>query len=115
MQEAGYITEAEAEQARSKPLVIKPSAPKKLYSDTPYFTSYVQQQLPKLLSKEQLEAGGLTVETTLNPAGKQQPRKLSKTQSKISAPMRAFRRQPWFRSIRKRVKFGPWLAEPTSK
>ncbi|UBF23724.1 penicillin-binding protein 1A [Kovacikia minuta CCNUW1] len=67
MQEAGYITAAEAEQARSQPLVIKPSAPKKLYSDTPYFTSYIQQQLPKLISKEQLEAGGLTVETTLNP------------------------------------------------
>jgi penicillin-binding protein 1A len=67
MQEAGFITEAEAEQARSQPLTIKPSAPKKLYSDTPYFTSYIQQQLPKLVSKEQLEAGGLTVETTLNP------------------------------------------------
>ncbi|MGA7936167.1 MAG: penicillin-binding protein 1A [Kovacikia sp.] len=66
MQEAGFITKAEAEKARSQPLTIKPSAPKKLYSDTPYFTSYVQQQLPKLVSKDQLEAGGLTVETTLN-------------------------------------------------
>lgn len=67
MQEAGFITEAEVEQARAQPLTLKPSAPKKLYSDTPYFTSYVQQQLPKLLTKEQLEAGGLTVETSLNP------------------------------------------------
>lgn len=67
MQEAGYITAAEAEEARSQPLKIKPSLPKKLYSDTPYFTSYVQQELPKYVSKEQLEIGGLTVETTLNP------------------------------------------------
>lgn len=67
MQEAGFITPSEAVQASTEPLKLKPSLPKKLYSDTPYFTSYVQQQLPKLVSKEQLEAGGLTVETTLNP------------------------------------------------
>jgi penicillin-binding protein 1A len=66
MQEAGYITEAEAEAARSQPLKLKPGAPKKLLSDAPYFTTYVQQQLSKLVSKEQLELGGLRVETTLN-------------------------------------------------
>lgn len=67
MQEQGFITETEAEGARSQPLTLKPSVPKKLYSDTPYFTSYVQQELRKYVSKEQLELGGLTVETTLNP------------------------------------------------
>ncbi len=67
MQEAGFITANEAEAAMALPLTVKPSTPKKLYSDTPYFTSYVQQQLPKLVSKEALELGGLTVETTLNP------------------------------------------------
>lgn len=67
MQEQGFITEAEANTARSQPLTIKPSVPKKLYSDTPYFTSYIQQELRKYVSKEQLELGGLTIETTLNP------------------------------------------------
>lgn len=67
MQESGFITAAQAEQASSESLKLKPSIPKKLYSDTPYFTSYIQQQLPKLVSKEKLEAGGLTVETTLDP------------------------------------------------
>lgn len=67
MQEQGYITAAEAEAASAEPLKLKPSAPKNFYSETPYFTSYVQQELRKLVSKEQLELGGLTVETTLNP------------------------------------------------
>lgn len=67
MREAGFISRAEEEAADAQPLKIRPSLPKKLYSDTPYFTTYVQQQLPKLVSKEELEVGGLTVETTLNP------------------------------------------------
>lgn len=67
MQEQGYITAAEAEAASAEPLKLKPSAPKNFYSETPYFTSYVQQELRNLVSKEQLELGGLTVETTLNP------------------------------------------------
>ncbi len=67
MQEAGYISASEADAARSQPLKLKPGIPKRLFSEAPYFTTYVQQQLPKLISKEQLELGGLTIETTLNP------------------------------------------------
>jgi penicillin-binding protein 1A len=67
MVEAGYITRAEADQAKAETIAIKPAIPKNFYSQTPYFTMYVQQQLPKLVSKEKLEEGGLTVETTLNP------------------------------------------------
>ncbi len=67
MVEAGYITESEAEQAKAEPLALKPAIPKNLYSQSPYFTIYIQQQLPKYVSKEKLEEGGLTVETTLNP------------------------------------------------
>lgn len=66
MVEAGYITESQAEQAKAAPLTLKPGVPKKFYSDSPYFTTYVQQQLPKYVPKETLEEGGLTVETTLN-------------------------------------------------
>ena len=66
MVEAGYVSEAEASAAKAETLTIKPSTPKKIYSDTPYFTTYVQQQLPKYVSKEVLEEGGLTVDTTLN-------------------------------------------------
>ena len=67
MQEEGYVTADQAKAAQAEKLKLQPSIPKKLYSDTPYFTSYVQQELRNYVSKEQLEIGGLTVETTLNP------------------------------------------------
>ncbi|MDX2217239.1 MAG: penicillin-binding protein 1A [Oculatellaceae cyanobacterium bins.114] len=72
MVETGFITQAEMEKAVSTPLALKPSTPRNLYSNTPYFTSYVQQQLPNYVSQEDLELGGLTVETTLNPKWQQQ-------------------------------------------
>jgi penicillin-binding protein 1A len=62
----GFITPAEFEAAKATPIVVKPGAQKYVKSEAPYFTSYVQQQLPNLISKEELELGGLTVETTLN-------------------------------------------------
>jgi len=67
MVEAGYITEAEKAAAIAAPIALKPSQPRNLDSGTPYFTSYVQQELPKYVSAEALELGGLTVETTLDP------------------------------------------------
>jgi penicillin-binding protein 1A len=91
MQEEGYITETEVEQARVQPLTLKPSAPKKLYSETPYFTSYVQQQLPKLLSKEQLEAGGLTIETSLNPKWQKAAEKAVQDAVKNIGPAEGFK------------------------
>jgi penicillin-binding protein 1A len=66
MQVAGKITEAEAEAAIAAPLDLNPSSPKNLYSEFPYFTSYVQQRLNEILSPEEIERGGLTVDTTLN-------------------------------------------------
>ncbi|WP_421658353.1 transglycosylase domain-containing protein [Leptothermofonsia sp. ETS-13] len=90
MQEAGYISEAEAEAARSLPLQIKPSVPKKLYSDTPYFTSYIQQQLSRLVSKEALEIGGLTVETTLNPIWQKAAEKATSDAVKNIGPYEGF-------------------------
>jgi len=67
MEEAGFITTQEREDAANSPLALKPQTPRNLYSRFPYFTQYVQQQLPKLVDPEEVEAGGLTVETTLNP------------------------------------------------
>ncbi len=62
----GYITEAELEAAKASPIKVKPGAQKYIKSEAPYFTSYVQQELPRLIPKDELELGGLTVETTLN-------------------------------------------------
>lgn len=66
MFDVGSITAAEMEQAKAEPITVKPGEQKYVKSEAPYFTSYVQQQLPSLVSKEELELGGLTVETTLN-------------------------------------------------
>lgn len=66
MVEAGFISAQEAADAKASPLKLTPGAPKRLYSETPYFTSYVQKELPKYVSPEVLEASGLTVETTMN-------------------------------------------------
>lgn len=71
MAEDGVISQAEADEAIATALEVNPSTPKYLYSEVPYFTSYVQQQLKDLLPSEEIELGGLTVETTLNLAWQQ--------------------------------------------
>jgi len=68
MQEAGFITAAELEAAESAPLALKPAEPKYWVSRAPYFGSWVQQELARVLSKEQLEVGGLTVRSSVNLA-----------------------------------------------
>ncbi len=67
MEEQQFITAEEASKARSEEINLKPATPKNLYSTSPYFTSAVQEELAKHVSKDVLEYGGLTVETTLNP------------------------------------------------
>ncbi len=71
MAELGFITSSEAAYAIAEPLAIKPSSPKRLYVEAPYFTSYIQKELPKYISSEAIEFGGLTVETTVNPKWQQ--------------------------------------------
>ncbi|MBD2230457.1 PBP1A family penicillin-binding protein [Phormidium tenue FACHB-1052] len=60
------ISGVEAEEAITAEVAVTPNQPKFLYSEFPYFTIYIQKQLEALLPPDQLEAGGLTVETTLN-------------------------------------------------
>ncbi len=67
MEEDGVITAAERQAASQEALVIKSSSPKRLQVDFPYFTSYIQKELPKYVSPDVLAGGGLVVETTLNP------------------------------------------------
>ncbi|HHP7244803.1 MAG TPA: transglycosylase domain-containing protein, partial [Elainellaceae cyanobacterium] len=66
MADAEFITLEEKNAAIAAPIELNPSLPRYFLSDTPYFTSYIQQQLTSLVSPEDLELGGLTVETTLN-------------------------------------------------
>lgn len=68
MLEDGFITSAEKQKAASEPLTVKANLPKRYQVEAPYFISYIQKELPKYVEKDVLEAGGLVVETTLNPA-----------------------------------------------
>jgi penicillin-binding protein 1A len=46
-------------------LGLKPAQPKYFDNPAPWFTSWLQQELPHVLSREQLEVGGLTLRTGL--------------------------------------------------
>jgi len=66
MERDEFITAAEANAARQTPIQVNPQSPKRLDNLAPYFTSYIQKQLPRVVPERELKAGGLTVETTLN-------------------------------------------------
>jgi len=66
MAQAGFISTSEAERGRNSPLGLKPATPKYFNSAAPYFTTWIAQELPKLLTPEQLEVGGVKVRTSLN-------------------------------------------------
>ncbi len=61
-----FISDSELYVSLNQPLNLKPATPKYLVSEAPFFTTYIEQELPKLLSKEQLEIGGLKIYTSLN-------------------------------------------------
>ncbi len=66
MAQAGFISASEAERGRNSPLSLKPATPKYFNSSAPYFTTWIAQELPKFLTPEQLEVGGVKVRTSLN-------------------------------------------------
>ena len=66
MREAGFIDDLQLARATAAPLTLKPAEPKYWTSRAPYFTSWVAQELPRVLSPEDLEVGGLTIRTSLN-------------------------------------------------
>ena len=67
MFEDGVITQVQKQAALGEEIALKPNKPKRLDVKAPYFTSYIHKELPKFISPEIIKAGGLTVETTLNP------------------------------------------------
>jgi penicillin-binding protein 1A len=68
MREAGFIDDSQLARANATPLQLRPAEPKYWTSRAPYFTSWVAQELPRVLSPEDLEVGGLTIRTSLNMA-----------------------------------------------
>lgn len=66
MAEEGFISESELKKAIATSLTLNPKQPKRFTRQAPYFTDYIQRELPKYVSAENLKAGGVTVETTLH-------------------------------------------------
>ncbi len=66
MLKQGYIDKKEFTLAFKSALRLKPAKPKYFNSSAPFFTSWVNQQLPLLLTPDQLEVGGLKIRTSLN-------------------------------------------------
>ncbi len=61
-----FISDSELSIAINSPVALEPATPKFSQSKAPFFTSHVEQELPHILSKEQLEIGGLKVITSVN-------------------------------------------------
>lgn len=63
---AEYISAETAELAIAKSLEVDPSPPKRLKVMAPYFATYIKKELSRFLPQKLVDAGGLTVETTLD-------------------------------------------------
>ena len=63
----GVISQSQANTAFRSDVTTTSNEPKFLYSEFPYFTIYVQNQMAELISQDDIEAGGLVVETSLKP------------------------------------------------
>ncbi|MGA1621678.1 MAG: transglycosylase domain-containing protein [Synechocystis sp.] len=67
MAEVGFISASEAQAAIAAPLTVNPSPLKRFNREAEFFTDYILQELKAKLPEDQRQAGGLTVNTTLNP------------------------------------------------
>ena len=67
MAEDGIITPTQKQAAIQETLTVNSNLPKRWQVDFPYFTTYIQKELPKYLSPDILANGGLVIETSLNP------------------------------------------------
>ncbi|AIE73623.1 Multimodular transpeptidase-transglycosylase [Synechocystis sp. PCC 6714] len=66
MAEVGFITPAEAQTAIAEPLVLKPSPLKRFNREAEFFADYILDELRAKVPEEELQQGGITVNTTLN-------------------------------------------------
>ena len=66
MAQAGFISEAERQSAKATPLITQEQLAPRTENKAPYFTAYIQAELEKVLPASAIQAGGLTIQTTLN-------------------------------------------------
>jgi penicillin-binding protein 1A len=66
MEDKGYITHAQMEQAESQDLVVHPRNLNSRYPEAEYFTEEVRRKVQKMYGNKALYEGGLSVRTTLD-------------------------------------------------
>jgi penicillin-binding protein 1A len=66
MAEVGYITPAEAEEAKKKPIVTRPDPPGQSLSAAPYFLEDVRRELESRYGAKQLYENGLSIQTAID-------------------------------------------------
>ena len=66
MAEVGFITQAEAEEAKKKPIVVRPEPPGQASSLAPYFLEEVRRELEGRYGAKQLYENGLSIQTALD-------------------------------------------------
>ncbi len=76
MREAGFISATQELEAADSPLALRPADPKYFDSTAPWYSSWVALELPRVLTKEQLELGGLTIRTGMNARWQAQAQKV---------------------------------------
>lgn len=81
MREAGFISASQEAEAAAAPLALQPADPKYFDSTAPWYSSWVALELPRVLTKEQLEVGGLTIRTGMNPTIQAEAQKVIQARS----------------------------------
>jgi penicillin-binding protein 1A len=66
MAEVGYITPAEAEEAKKKPILTRPDPPGQSLSAAPYFLEDVRRELESRYGAKQLYENGLSIQTAID-------------------------------------------------
>ncbi len=66
MADVGYITAAQAEELKKKPIVVRPDPPGQTSSAAPYFLEEVRRELESRYGAKQLYENGLSIQTAID-------------------------------------------------
>ncbi len=94
MRKENFISDSELSAALAQPIKLQPAVPKYLRSKAPFFTDFIEQVLPQLLSKEAIEVGGLKVKTSLILDWQEMAKEVIKEQRAINTEVAIVSIQP---------------------
>ena len=78
-----FINSKDFYAAINSPLTLKPATPRYTNSAAPFFTSWINQKLPLILTPDQIELGGIIIRTSLNLQWQEKAQEIIKKQKPI--------------------------------